>query len=157
MTMEICEDYTIEIDERFHRMKPWNANILVEFKGQIKGKKRIERYVKDVIRCLYPNIRRVVRIEVGFYKNLDGESFGLCSGNKKEVEIEILKHDSMELMMLVLAHELVHAKQFLKGELSPTMKNWKSSHTKVAYSRQPWELEAYRKEEELFKYFWLRP
>ena len=56
MTMEICEDYTIEIDERFHRMKPWNANIIVEFKGQIKGKKRIERYVKDVIRCLYPNI-----------------------------------------------------------------------------------------------------
>ena len=155
MTMDICEDYTIEIDERFERMKPWNANILVEFKGQIREKKRIERYVKDIIRCLYPNIRRVVRIEVAFEKEL--EAMGLCTGNKKEVEIEIVKHMSMDVMMLILAHELVHAKQFLKGELSPTMKNWKSSHTKVAYSRQPWELEAYRKEEELYKYFWLRP
>ena len=155
MTMDICEDYTIEIDERFERMKPWNANILVEFKGQIREKKRIERYVKDIIRCLYPNIRRVVRIEVAFEKEL--EAMGLCTGNKKEVEIEIVKHKSMDVMMLILAHELVHAKQFLKGELSPTMKNWKTNHTKVAYSRQPWELEAYRKEEELFKYFWLRP
>ena len=47
----------------------------------------------------------------------------LCTGNKKEVEIEIVKHKSMDVMMLILAHELVHAKQFLKGELSPTMKN----------------------------------
>ena len=110
----------------------WNANILVEFKGQIREKKRIERYVKDIIRCSIPNIRRVVRIEVAFEKEL--EFYGiLCTGNKKEVEIEIVKHKSMDVMMLILAHELVHVKQFLKGELSPTMKNWKTSHTKVAY------------------------
>ena len=28
--------------------------------------------------------------------------------------------------MLTLAHELIHAKQFIKGELSPTCRNWKT-------------------------------
>ena len=60
----------------------------------------------------YPNIRRVVRIEVAFEKELEDAGI-LCTNNKKEVEIEIVKHKSIASWMLILAHELTHAKQFL--------------------------------------------
>ena len=56
-----------------------------------------------------------------------------------------------------LAHELVHAKQFIKGELHPTLNKWKKykkDYTKTPYLKQPWEKEAYKLEEELFNKYW---
>jgi hypothetical protein len=58
-------------------------------------------------------------------------------------------------MMLNLAHELVHAKQFIKGELHPNLNRWKSlDYSNTAYSRQPWEKEAYLLEDKLLETYW---
>ena len=48
----------------------------------------------------------------------------------------------------VLAHECVHLKQFIKGELSPNLDRWKSNRyvSHHDYDNQPWEREAYRLE-----------
>ena len=47
-------------------------------------------------------------------------------------------------MLINLTHEVIHAKQFISGELSPTTARWKNSdYTKTPYSKQPWEREAY--------------
>ena len=56
-----------------------------------------------------------------------------------------------------LAHEMVHLKQFVRGELfdyETGSVQWKSrTFGKVHYDDQPWEKEAYRLEDELYEMF----
>jgi hypothetical protein len=109
---------------------------------------------------LSPRLRRDISIELNVINRCDGDAYALCWGDKNEVFIELARCSrghrfTLDEMMLNLAHELVHAKQFITGQLSPVRMNWKTKdYTKTPYSRQPWELEAYRKEEKLFKIFW---
>jgi hypothetical protein len=87
------------------------------------------------------------------------ECYGLCSGDKSEVTITIAKFDPYNgrklgfiEMMLTLAHEMVHAKQILRGELicEPHW-IWKGHRANgYAYKNQPWEREAYKMEKPLF-------
>ena len=61
----------------------------------------------------------------------------------------------METMMQTLAHELVHAKQYLRGELCGySMRRKGRKPRNYKYENAPWEKEAYRLEEELFNKFW---
>ena len=61
--------------------------------------------------------------------------------------------------MTWLAHEIVHLKQFVRGELFDyavgQKVQWKSKtyRTSLAYNKQPWEREAYRLEEPLCRSF----
>jgi hypothetical protein len=50
-----------------------------------------------------------------------------------------------------LAHEMVHVRQFAKGELNSTMSQWKSKKycDNVEYWDQPWEKEARRLQHKL--------
>jgi hypothetical protein len=56
--------------------------------------------------------------------------------------------------LLTIAHEMVHIKQFARGEfddLGGTKFKWKSKiFTNVEYATAPWELEAYKMEKELY-------
>lgn len=68
---------------------------------------------------------------------------------KVVIDIDAKTHDFMVLG--VLAHEMVHAKQFIKGELSQTKKGlrlWKNKKipASISYVNEPWEREAMRKE-----------
>jgi hypothetical protein len=59
-------------------------------------------------------------------------------------------------MLRNLAHEMVHAKQYLKGELCVDVQSWKGIRfeSKLGYDydvNAPWEKEAYRKESFLYK------
>jgi len=142
-------------------MMSFLPNIHVAFKGRIAEKKRIEKYVKSVLHYLYPRMKRNVFVDIRVANVLEDCCYGLCLGDKKGAEIELARIDpltgkplTLSKMMLTLAHELVHAKQFLKGELSPQMKNWKTVPTDLPYSRQPWEREAYKKEDFLHHMFW---
>lgn len=65
------------------------------------------------------------------------------------IEIDANLHNHIYLE--ILAHEMVHAKQYLKGELSETRKGlqlWKGEKVaaNLPYVKQPWELEAMRKQ-----------
>jgi len=56
---------------------------------------------------------------------------------------------------ITLAHELTHVSQFVKGILRPTPKGnkWKGkfyAHS-VAYLQQPWEVQAFRNQELVFR------
>ena len=47
--------------------------------------------------------------------------------------------------MSTLAHELVHVKQFARGELTENLQYWKGKdHSETEYWDQPWEKEARR-------------
>ena len=134
--------------------------IIVDIFGQIKNKKRVREFVESSLYYLLPELKEQIHIDVTFKKTLDGNVFGYCSGDKNSAEIEIAKTSGgvpllQDEIMLSLAHEIIHAKQFITGELSPSSMRWKKAdYTKVPYSHQPWEREAYRWETRLYeKYF----
>jgi hypothetical protein len=53
-----------------------------------------------------------------------------------------------ERLFETLAHEMVHVKQFAKGQYKAvrTKRFWMGSHVKAKYYDQPWEIEAMAKE-----------
>jgi hypothetical protein len=92
----------------------------------------------------------------------DNELYGTCDLAGDGIEIELSKRDDkgnmidLDIIMETLAHELVHAKQFIIGELTPSLKYFKGKDYKCApYSKQPWEREAYSKQKMLVETFWL--
>jgi len=65
------------------------------------------------------------------------------------IEVDSKLHNN--ILLEIMAHEMVHAKQHLKGELSENKKGdrlWKGKKVsaKLTYSQEPWELEAMRKQ-----------
>ena len=54
-----------------------------------------------------------------------------------------------------LAHELVHAKQFIRGEINDVNYMYgKKDYSSASYRQQPWEHEAYMMEDFLYKLYW---
>jgi hypothetical protein len=59
----------------------------------------------------------------------------------------------MDTLLQVLAHEMVHAKQFARGQLRTTVSRagntvhyWKGRRVRASYYDQPWEQEAFSRE-----------
>ena len=128
--------------------------------GKIKHKKEIKDFVFDSLMYLIPELDRDVCIDIKFSNVLEHYALGYCSGDTTNVEIEIAKTNSngkltIDEMMLTLAHELIHAKQFIKGELTSnnTWKNTSLLH--LENSTRPWEKQAYLFEDLIFNTFWL--
>lgn len=137
--------------------------IRVNIKGRIAKKKKIIEYIETALIGMMPRLRRTVDIELSVLTECDEKNYALCWGDKNEVEIELARQSgrkkfTLDEMMLNLAHELVHAKQFLKGELHPTLSKWKKfkkDYANTPYFKQPWEKEAYLMEDEIFKTYWI--
>ena len=73
------------------------------------------------------------------------------------IELDASMKYSFDQILTWLAHEMVHLKQFVRGELFDYENGrvqWKSrTFGRVHYTDQPWEKEAYRLEEELYEMF----
>ena len=93
------------------------------------------------------------------------QAYGYCHiidddlNRPREFMIELdtsMKH-SFDQILIWLAHEMVHLKQFVRGELfdyETGQVQWKKrKYSTVAYKDQPWEKEAYRLESELYELF----
>jgi hypothetical protein len=132
----------------------------ISVNGRIAKKKQVEIFIFDVLEHLMPRLKRKVNIDVNIVTRCDNQHYALCLGDKNCAEIELARGSchtkfSLDEMMLNLAHELVHAKQFIKGELHPNLNRWKSlDYSNTAYSRQPWEKEAYLLEDKLLETYW---
>lgn len=92
------------------------------------------------------------------------EGYFIIRPANKIVEILISKGHLTKLGMLrALAHEFVHARQYLNGEMKFFIKNMKDEiiifndqileKTKLTYDTYPWEIEAKLAEEDLIKSF----
>jgi len=137
--------------------------ISVEVFGQDKRTERIECMCNEVLQYLMPRKRKDVDVEVHFVQTCDNNIAGDCYGDRDEVFINIAKNSygykySFSEQILTLCHELVHAKQFLTGELDGSSKGvvWKGVDFSLIrqLSKQPWEQEAFRLENTLYdKYF----
>ena len=73
------------------------------------------------------------------------------------IELDASMKYSFDQILIWLAHEMVHLKQFVRGELFDYENGrvqWKSrTFGRVHYTDQPWEKEAYRLEGYLYKEF----
>ena len=90
-------------------------------------------------------------IYIKFVKSVDGD-MGDCIGDTNEVDIRIDKTMDWKDQMITLAHEMVHAEQFLRGKLSDDGMHWRNrNYEKCSYEYLPWEMSAHQLEEKLYE------
>lgn len=133
--------------------------IKYEVIGRCRNEDVVNIYICNIFKALKIHRLSTKSIEVEFTNKLEGESQGFCVGDKSSACIQIAKRSydekiSFLTQMQTLAHELVHAKQFLRGELGYDEDGaftWKNRSGKgYKYRNQPWEKEAEKFEKILF-------
>ena len=129
----------------------------VEILGRVKHKERVQFMCVDILHKLMPRTTKDVDITVSFVNECDNNVAGDCYGDNEEVHINIARKSydyeySFNEQMLTLCHELVHAKQFIKGELTGSGHVWKGVDMSLirGIEKQPWEQEAFDLETKLF-------
>lgn len=137
--------------------------INIFFTGRWPQKKRFERFTLDVLNHFFKNkLKRNVDIHL---KMVTKQSdLGFCHGDRNEVYIDLCRnHENYEGIFTLddiaktLAHELVHAKQYLRGEIKPTDNIWHKTgevYDDTSYRQLPWEHEAYMMEDFLHTLYW---
>lgn len=92
------------------------------------------------------NIHRLkTEITVRFHHNIFVDSNKTCEGlceavDKRKFVIDVALYGNW---LSTLAHEMVHVKQFLRGEINESLTSWKGKDCKdLEYRDQPWEIEA---------------
>lgn len=119
----------------------------------------IEFYGKKLIKNtrIYNNIH----IEVQFtsdIKDMGSASIDGYNSAKKARDflIEINNKISGKNVLMTLAHEMIHIKQYVYGEMDDQLSMWKGEivdENAMEYYDHPWEIEAYGKEQGLFSGF----
>lgn len=139
--------------------------------GRCPQLSRLEDFACDVINHFFPrDLKRDVIIGVDFQKNLEDNDAGQCVDygvvdNNRLIHISLSKRYiaedenfaySAKEIATTLAHELVHAKQWIRNELSNKLLNatLKSSMTEDYYHRLPWEAEAFDLQDFLVDLYW---
>jgi hypothetical protein len=84
-------------------------------------------------------------IEINFKRMSNDPNYGYCCDlDDGEFEIDIKRTLRLRDMLTTLAHELVHVKQYIKGELTQT------NEQNIPYWDRPSEIEAHGREVGLF-------
>ena len=111
---------------------------------------------------------RDITFELEMVPKMKG-ALGYCYGDKNHVIVELSRREKVDdgtwelvpfnEMMQNLAHEIVHAKQFLKGELNErdnsfTYRGVKKVYDTESYRECPWEHQAFMFESFLYKLYW---
>lgn len=115
---------------------------------------------------LMPRQRRKILVYIDFEENLfDTEGIlGDCDFDSSMqppdwYDIRVDRSLSNDDLLLTLAHELVHIKQYARRELKQLMRSpyyrfrKEYFHNSTPYAERPWEIEAYELESELVENF----
>ena len=134
--------------------------MLYLIRGQHRNKVVVDRYVCNLIKALKLHRLSKKFLVIDFKTSLEeGSVLGFCLGDKDRADIEIartLYGEKLSFMeqMKTIAHEMIHAKQYFRGELmygdGGDFKWKKRNAGGYKYENQPWEKEAFRRESELF-------
>lgn len=91
--------------------------IIISTSGKVKNQDRVEKFIHDCFNHYFlSQLKRHVDVEIIFKSRLEGNASGWCTGDTKEILIEISKNSNEQILCRNIAHEIVHAKQFLRGE-----------------------------------------
>ena len=119
--------------------------------GKVKEREIVEAAVHWCAKKMMPRLR-TLDIEVKI-KELD-QAMGYCleGDTNREFQLEIKKGMNLYDLISTVCHEMVHVKQYAKGELRYRHKDgaqqWKAKivSDKVEYMDLPWEKEAFKLE-----------
>lgn len=91
----------------------------------------------------------LVMTEKGLMKN-EGCKGAVTKIGPKCLAMMVDSHLDIERLIITLAHEMVHVKQYAKGQVkaSKSCKThyWLGKNVRKGYYEQPWEIEAFTKE-----------
>lgn len=133
----------------------------VEIFGATKKKRELaEKIVTFAKSKLFPRHTRCL-LEVELVNNLtmkEGVAGEAWDNGDREFYVRVDSALEREDFITTLLHEMVHVKQYVKGELkdmSGFRILWKKEefHSQMEYHDRPWEIEAYTLEKELDKQF----
>lgn len=129
--------------------------IEVEVLGQIRNKKLVHKMCTDILAELLPRVRRKVAVTINIVTTCDGQENGYCLGDKSGAVIDVARKTCgykfpYDEIILTLCHELVHAKQFISGELTEDSKWMGESLRHLDIKDHPWEHEAFKLEKILY-------
>ena len=127
----------------------------MEILGKIKKEhKQAIQYFAD--KLLSKQIQRHISVRFTFtnmfYLGLTCISGYNSKDKPREFEIEIARNQIGRELLMTLAHEMVHIKQYAYGELNEEMTKWQGLRVcagTIEYDEHPWEIEAETKAEEL--------
>lgn len=101
--------------------------------------------------------KRSLSIELQIKNLLKDGLAGLCEHvDRNSVIIEAHNHGNLYDYISFLAHESIHMKQYVTGELKASSNSlfWNDkSYAGVPYKKQPWEIEAWNGQHKLAKEF----
>ena len=142
-----------------------NGRFILKITGPDLERKEVKKYVENILFHLMPlyKNRTIIRIEEVNKIDTNESDFdwaaGLCSYDyKNTINIKIAKEFNgkkltLDQKMITLAHEIIHCKQFLKGQLDGWI--WKGvNYENIEYKKRPWEIEAKHYEDKMFKKYW---
>lgn len=120
-----------------------------------KTKKFLDHLFKQMVKELnLKRSRKTVMIKVT-REDLEGQTGGTVPLDPIDSYVVLIKPDSLKEMGLTLAHEMIHVKQLAKGHLKQVNgvnywrgKRYRKNHN---YLSMPWEVEAFSKQELLFR------
>lgn len=152
--------------------------INITFRGKVAKKPKLIEYSHTVLNHFFKGrLQRLVNVDIHVCKEVIdscGTSHGgFCWGDRNDVYIMVSKgvteYDSLgeaeyglysfDDIVELLTHELVHAKQFIRGEINSNNLMWRGKNgplncEKISYPNQPWEKEAFYFETVLKQKYW---
>lgn len=130
---------------------------------EVIGGKRAQReavhsMIDFCIRTLMPRMR-TLDITVELSGGLQEWELGFCAtvdtcNRPRAFEIELNKNALTSDILATIAHEMVHVKQYARGELVTRglVHYWKGErHSDTDYNNRPWEIEAHSLDEHLYQ------
>lgn len=120
--------------------------------GREYQRKYVESMVNFCITTLMPRMR-TLDITVKLSKPSGALGYCLELDTNREFEIEADRTQPLRRLLETIAHEMVHVKQYARGELHPSADVWMGktyNPKKVSYWDLPWEIEAHGREVGLF-------
>jgi hypothetical protein len=131
--------------------------ILISITGGTKTQRDLgDDAIRFFVKTLMPR-KRSLNIDLKIHNLIKDDVAGLCDymgGN--EVVIESHNRGTLYDYISFLAHECVHMKQYVTGELKTNGRKelWHGKDfTDVPYKKQPWEIEAWSSQHNLAKDF----
>ena len=131
-------------------------NIITVTGGNKFQREIAEKTINFMIDKLLPRFR-TLEIEV-ILKKMNDDAVGYCmmQDTNREFEIECSRDLTLKDLVTTICHEMVHAKQYARKEMSDNGFTWKKKqiNEKTPYFDLPWEKEAYKMQDKLAQQVW---
>ena len=124
----------------------------------VDGRGQTKRFVESLLPSMLEQLKLTTSkkfLHVMIDRDLEDLGTTVPLNGIDTYQVVIKPQKDKTLLGATLAHELTHVAQFAKGtlQLTPRGKLWKGKYygRKVPYLDQPWEIQAFAKQEILFR------